>query len=745
MNNRVLGDGQNVLNPGYRQPETVQLAPDALVFINGSNMMQDPEGKVFDIRQDITDIETSLSTEQQGTAGFTISYPSTSGGREGQSKYKNLLIMSEVMIYFRGRFLKKSQSTQQKQFVGPQLQVVPPEGPIIYPYYQAFWGIITSITENYNDGVNTISVSCADILRWWQITNITVNPSLLSSVDSLKRFLTKNYGVSKTDFALLEKGLKSKDGAGRGVSLFSTIFSNKTIPEIFEACCNLSLLQMSPLNDYLVTGSVAVEIGQKIRAEIDKGQMNYWRERLQQVGRNLKIYGLKKDTRKGSETLGKWIIDPTQLITYPTLEKTKQLQDIGNINTFYQMFPAAPSIAKSDRKSQYEIANEVKEGIGFEFFMDVNGEIVLKMPFYNLNVSQNINSVIHDIDILSWSFVQSESEVVTRIDVTGAMANISDGGHGAPTGIAYSPLLTLQYGEREQQRHMPWLRNPKQCEFWGKVELARANALVRQGSISIIGRPELRLGYPVYIPSRDAFYYVKGIEHRFSFGGNFSTTLTVVAERSKGKSLTLFKNVGGLTDEQVTTPGTSIAESNTTNNFVTQLSMPSVCTPRAKEHVSVVKPNFAIDLSQISSMPFGDWQLSTGQEVDPTSATGQFQVTDADGYELMGQMGAEPYISYGYGLRFSANSTIDQPLSNALSSKAAIGAAQALKLKVENNSLVINPNNVAWTLDSEASQGAKMIDSGDTGPANNAAKAQKLSPDSVIPEGFTGSLGAAIP
>jgi hypothetical protein len=435
----------------------------------------------------------------------------------------------------------------------------------------------------------------------------------------------------------------------------------------------------------------------------------------------------------------------TQLISFSTLETSEALRKVGGVNTIYQLFPNAPSVAKSDRKSQLEIANEMKEAIHYEFFMDVNGDIVFKPPFYNLDVGKNTpNSIIHDIDIQSWSFIESESEVVTRVDVTGALANVSEGGLAAPVGVAYNPLLTLQFGEREQQRTMHWLFSSKQCEFWGKTEIARLNALIRQGSITIMGRPELKLGYPVYVPSRDAFYYVKGIEHRFTFGGNFSTTLTVVAERRKGDNLSIFRNVGQVTDGQVTTSGTSIAEPNANNNFVTQLSMPSVCTPRAKEHVSVVQPNFAIDLSQTSTETFGDWQLSNQQQVDLTTGN-EFQVTDAKGYELIGQIGEEPYITYGYGLEFSADSTIEQPLSEKLSTAAATGAAQALSLNVVDNTLIVSPNNVAFTLDSEADNNAQMIDSGNTGPANSAAKAQTLSPDSNIPEGFTGSLGAAIP
>jgi hypothetical protein len=677
---------QNLLNNIYRQPETVQLAPDALVFINGSNLLTDPSGEKIDVRQDITEINTSLSTDSvPGTASFTISYPEHRGGRyrtlsSGVSKYSNLKIMSEIEIYFRGRFLKQVNGENK------------------YPYYRAFWGVVTALTENYSDGVHTISVSCADILRWWQITLAFINPSIMGTQADLETYLHQ-LGISQEDQKKLLEG-KTVSADGRQITIFSNLFSGKTIPEILEALSRASMLQMAPISDYLYANDTVGQISQESRNSAAKQEMMYyWSKRLNEVGAHLKIYGLL--TTKD----GRIDIDPFKLLTYDDKKKTEELKGLfGSDTVVYQSFPQAPSMAKSDKKSQLEIANELKEAIHYEFFMDVNGELVFKLPFYNLDVRNNISSILHDVDIINWNFVQSESEVVTRVDVTGTLANVLNSSAEIVNGIARDPYLSLQFGERMIQRTMNWLHTPTQCSFWGGAELARQNALIRQGSVTIMGRPELRLGYPVYVPSRDAFYYIKGVENRFTFGGTFTTTLTLIAERTKKQNKNaIFRNVGEIKDDQIVIVGDTIAEPNETNNFVKQVSMPSVCTPRAKEHVTVVEPSFAVDLK--SKEKFGTWQTFTDKSVSPNENS-EFQLTDYDQYEVVGKVGVQPYITYGYGLEYGPSGTITQP--EKIDPKKA-DAWKALEMNVQKMQLNVDPNNIMYTLDSE---NGKMVEYG---------------------------------
>jgi hypothetical protein len=57
-------------------------------------------------------------------------------------------------------------------------------------------------------------------------------------------------------------------------------------------------------------------------------------------------------------------------------------------------------------------------------------------------------------------------------------------------------------------------------------------------------RPELRMGFPVWVPKYDSFFYVQAISHNFSIGGQATTTLTLTAKRSK---FIAPKNIGKIT------------------------------------------------------------------------------------------------------------------------------------------------------------------------------------------------------
>jgi hypothetical protein len=52
-------------------------------------------------------------------------------------------------------------------------------------------------------------------------------------------------------------------------------------------------------------------------------------------------------------------------------------------------------------------------------------------------------------------------------------------------------------------------------------------------NVTIPLRPEIRPGYPVYIPYMDTFYYISGVSHTFGYQSSCQTTLTLTAKRNK--------------------------------------------------------------------------------------------------------------------------------------------------------------------------------------------------------------------
>jgi hypothetical protein len=93
--------------------------------------------------------------------------------------------------------------------------------------------------------------------------------------------------------------------------------------------------------------------------------------------------------------------------------------------------------------------------------------------------------------------------------------------------------LAKKYGIRYKEITMEYVQNASMARSFALGQMSMTNAKATTGSVTIPGRPEMRLGYPIYIEHKDAFHYVKSINHTFDFGGTFSTTLGLETERRR--------------------------------------------------------------------------------------------------------------------------------------------------------------------------------------------------------------------
>jgi hypothetical protein len=692
--------------PKFRQPETLQLAPDALLFINGSDIVVDSDGNSYQIRNDITDISTSLAIDSNpGTAGFTIVIPDHSIRRATDRRYDSLKIMSEVEIYFRGRFPKEENDI------------------LDYPYYPAFWGIITSISENYSDGMHSIQVSCAGILRFWEITQIAINPSLAGSSNTSSEMQKVTPNVSDQKSFSESQQVPREDGTR--ISPWGNIFTGDNIPTILLKLSQITTKDFQKVEDFFDTKFTDTDKIEETKANIQE-MMEYWVKRLDKIARGLRIYALDP---KSIET-EKRLIDGVEKEFI--IKAKMDLQVLSSSMQPYLYGQDTPPVTQSGMKTYLDIINELKEFTQFEFFMDVTGELIFKPPFYNMNVITNMNSVIRDLDILNWNFIMAESEIVTRMEVTTSWINSQQSNkENYDLGIAIDYKLAKQYGIRAQQRTLTWLQNGKDALGYAKLEMNRINALAAQGSVTITGRPELRLGYPVYVPSRDSFYYVTGIDHSFNFGGSFTTTLTLRAERKKLLDPNtkdpiknqIFRNIGEVQDISKTIQGGSLIDNiNASNNYMLFISDP--CRPSKSTQPSITQPNFLATLENISSMKQGEWKSFKDIKIDENfDEKTQFQTTDGDGYELI------PFFKYGKDFNFNDQNFIEQmpttTIENQQQTTFRLNASKALSLKPQNFTLIVNPNNTALTLDNED---ASMLSIYNTSNKSKAFKGQNLNP-----------------
>jgi len=497
------------------------LAPDALVFINGIDTINvcplcNCGIKIKDV---LTSISVDLSVDSApGSATLSIANPQHLSSPLLDAINNAFSPMQEVEIYMKSRLTKQGK----------------------YSYYPVFWGFISSVSDNYGDGNYNISINCKDILRWWEISRINVKPGSLdtTAIPSIHPVI------------------------------WAKTFSNKPIPQIIRDLAKITVSELLPVqNLFESTNSDKIQVWEKGNEEL----LDYWNERFSQVGRSLKIFGFNnvEFTNDNVATLKERNVTKTE-----TRDPTRKTDDqderrqgakgvvtddnavsslIGfNVDGVKKVIPETLTIDSinlfaAEPMSKLDIANEVKEVIKFEFYMDVNGEIIFKPPFYNMDVSDNPIHVIEGIDISDWGFTEDESGIVTRVDVTGSYGdyNKAEDTKNPIWGNYIDYFRSKQFGIRSRKFSVPFLRTKEECEVYAHSELNRLNALLKTGSITIAGRPELRLGYPVYVKPKDAFYYVTGISHNFSFGSSFTTSLTLTAERKrlyKEDGVTILKN-----------------------------------------------------------------------------------------------------------------------------------------------------------------------------------------------------------
>jgi hypothetical protein len=192
---------------------------------------------------------------------------------------------------------------------------------------------------------------------------------------------------------------------------------------------------------------------------------------------------------------------------------------------------------QSEYQTKLELANAAKEAVGYEFYMDVTGDIVFKPPFYNLDVLGNKPmSWIQDIDIIDWDFSESESEVVTQIAMQGSYSGTEEAGvpvECQPFTSVTDYHLLRKYGWRTQNYNSEFLSDPTQMFYHGLDVLDRINSRRHRGTVTIPMRAELRMGFPIYIAPKDQIWYISGISHTIQFGGRATTTLQLTGKRSK--------------------------------------------------------------------------------------------------------------------------------------------------------------------------------------------------------------------
>jgi hypothetical protein len=194
---------------------------------------------------------------------------------------------------------------------------------------------------------------------------------------------------------------------------------------------------------------------------------------------------------------------------------------------------SAPGWMDGDYQTKADIGRTVAQNIMYEFYFDTNGHFVLKPPLYSItNEANNADYILTDKDIYSININDTLEGIITRVDITGAFYESPS----TPREMIYNTYqdfnLIKNYGVQSRQvSNLLFVRNNADCRAFGRAFMSKNNVELKNATVTIYGRPEIRLGTSIYLQPRDTVYYIKSISHDFTVGDGITTTLTLVGAR----------------------------------------------------------------------------------------------------------------------------------------------------------------------------------------------------------------------
>jgi hypothetical protein len=556
--------------------QVVKYTPDALVFLNGDTSL--PGCPRCRGRVRIQDYVTSLSVEAgtaptSHSATIQLSLPRVQGQQVFVDGYNILRVGLEVNIFMRGYFqvrgmfrhLPDPQEIDEQQGTNISTFPNPTENDKLdlskyatYPYYPVFHGVVTQVTYEYSDGFYTGTLQCASLLHFWQYQNIATASAWMAqdkkpNNDPGRPTLQGHNFNNMHPFGIIYTLYRDVAGAASGVEYALSEESN-----------------LDPAN---IDGSVQVY-----------DQMTlYWTQRFKTRIQNLRMYGVNGQLFNSAQqawlgsasnrdvdgllpsatyndpgttrtekdpTSARWSVAKAlglasagaDFVYSPLINREGELVSLSVLD----MFAFSQSIAEfgvgnvwqSTYQTKLDMAQAVTEVTGYEFYQDVDGDIVFKPPFYNLDTATNRYYRLEDQDIINITFTEKEP-TATFIIVRGTwFQGISDvvpnTGPTTNRGLYIDYKLVAQFGWRPAPTlDITYATDPKILFWIGVARLDMLNVDTFSASCTIPIRPELRPGYPIYIPFADSYYYASQISHSFAFGGQCTTNLVLTCRRSK--------------------------------------------------------------------------------------------------------------------------------------------------------------------------------------------------------------------
>jgi len=168
-----------------------------------------------------------------------------------------------------------------------------------------------------------------------------------------------------------------------------------------------------------------------------------------------------------------------------------------------------------------------------EFFLDSNGRFVFKPPLYNMDVNSEVLPyyVFKPEDIINLNTSVNSNAICNFLEVTAPIRYEVPELENKGYHIDFDSIK--KFGIRYQALSMRYGNDARTLRLVACAEMTRMNGRAYTGSLSCSLRPELRLGYPIYVKHLDSYFYVTSINHSISFGTSATTDVGLEMRRDR--------------------------------------------------------------------------------------------------------------------------------------------------------------------------------------------------------------------
>ena len=562
------------ISQSVQEREIIKTAPDVVVYLEGRPYLINPYINSKDAKNQSDGLYTVVSFNDY-LDSFTASYdvdnlvPSGSFSLSVPSDQKYLFQapggnniiepMMQVQVFAKGYFPSQNGNTL---------------------YYRVFKGLISNVSHADTGTALQISVNMVGMLRFLDVMYIDLAVALMTNSPNVVVAMKSNQASMNPYVALANTFLRSVSTEG------------------FQ----LNAVQQASLSK-----------GQNDWADaVQAGYVNRWQTTLTNIVRDVRILGYDFNKAVASDYDAATL--PDTLTHTPDDAKGMAPNKRSSRNTLAPNMSPSEAVAdkffKADLMRKYlpemavgqitlldgkivsrlERIRTLANLLGYEGYQDLDGAIIFKPPFYNLDVTDigtppsspgstgsgtpgavSAASYIREGAnpfVVSLSEIISESESEDEAAVTATRMSLEANwmadfqlqtpSNGLLPVVEHIDIPKLcKFGLRETPaRQMPFIEAGDIIGLYTYAvsELNRANRGYRTYNLSIPLRPELRLGFPMYIPHRDMYGYIKNIGISYQQGGTatMQVMLDTIRKRPLLPGIQTIKGSDG-TDRQITT------------------------------------------------------------------------------------------------------------------------------------------------------------------------------------------------